>query len=109
MRLVLDKKVLVLHFNKQVQILLISMNVLVRIKYLTIAPGRKSESRIWQKFWDTHKKLFNFDMEKLYLLHKIVFFCVYVPIYLTIVKCPFLVKKMARNTVIFPAGWYSFS
>jgi len=31
-------------------------------------------------------------------------FCVYVPIHLTVVKCSYLVKKIAQNADIFPAG-----
>jgi len=57
------------------------------------------------KYFATHvKKLCYCDLKKMYLLLSIVLFCVNIPIYLTIFKCPFFSEKIARNTIILMSG-----
>jgi len=48
---------------------------------------------------------YNCDMKMYFLLHKIVFFCVYVPIHLTIVKYLYLVKKWYETQSFFWLGF----
>jgi len=56
------------------------------------------------KYFGTHVKNFAKAIWKDHNYFIKLYFCLFIPIYLTILKCQFLVKKIAQNIVIFSTG-----